>query len=127
MCKIKNFLVITILTMISCKNTRGPIIKYNTNKIDLGEIEFKKEFHGKITIYNTGDEPLKFLEATADCSCTVPDDVKNTIIQPNDSGYLSFKITPAMDGFIQQSIYLNNTSTNENRVLFFIRANVKLL
>ena len=126
----KTLLLLTIVIVVlftACKQQYGGIIKYKSNICNLGDITFKKEFAGKFVIYNRGTEPLKLIEATADCSCTVPDDIKNKEIMPNDSANLSFKITPAMDGYLQQNIYLDNSSKNENRVLFLIRANVRLI
>ena len=104
---------------------KGPIISYKSRIINLGNIEFKKSFTGEILIKNTGDKILKITDVTADCSCTVPD-IQNTKIYPGDSEYIHFVLTPADDGFIQQSIYLDNNSLNENRVLFLIRAKVNL-
>lgn len=121
------FFLVFLSLLNACSSKKGAIIKYKSNIINLGEIKFKKEFPAKFVIFNIGDEPLKLIQATADCSCTVPDDIKNTIIEPNDSAYINFKITPAMDGFLQQNIYIDNSSINENRVLFLIRANVKLV
>jgi Protein of unknown function (DUF1573) len=121
------FFWLTVSLLNACSDKKGAIIKYNSNIINLGEIKFKKEFPAKFVIFNIGDEPLKLMQATADCSCTVPEDIKNTIVEPNDSAYINFKITPAMDGFLQQNIYINNSSINENRALFLIRANVKLV
>gem|GEM_PF-5847042 len=121
------FFLLLSVVFCTCSSKKGPIIKYKSNIINLGEIKFKKEFPGKFLIYNTGDEPLMLKEATADCSCTVPDNIKNTAVQPNDSMFINFKITPAIDGFLQQNIYLDNSSVNESRALFLIRANVKLI
>ncbi len=122
------FAFVILILHCSCKeNQNGAIVKYNKKVIDLGNIDFRKEFDGKIMIYNIGDKPLKLIDATADCSCTVPENVKNSLIQPNDSFSLKFKLTPALDGYIQQTIFLNNDSKNEKRILFLIRANVKLI
>jgi hypothetical protein len=117
----------TLACLYSCKESKGAIIKYDNRVIELGSLTFKKEFSGKITLHNIGDKPLKLLGATADCSCTVPDEIKNTIVQPGDSTFLRFKLTPGLDGYMQQNIYLDNSSINESRVLFLIRANVKLV
>lgn len=121
------YFLVAIFLLHACSGKKGAVIKYNSNIINLGEIRFKKEFPGKFVIYNKGDESLKLIQATADCSCTVPDDIKNIVVQPNDSVFINFKITPAIDGFLQQNIYLDNSSVNENKVLFLIRADVKLV
>lgn len=117
---------ILILSNCSRKDT-GPIISYSGRVVDLGSITFKQEYAGKIMIKNKGNETLTLLGATADCSCTVPEDIKNMKIEPNDSGLVKFKLTPARDGYMQQNIYLDNNSLNETRVLFLVRANVKLV
>lgn len=110
----------------SCKETKGPTISYTNNVVDLGSIVIKKDYNGEIILSNTGDQPLKLLGATSDCSCTVPDNIKNTIIDPKHSGKVKFKLTPGVDGYLQQSIFIDNNSINESRVLFLIRANVKM-
>lgn len=115
-----------LFIILSCSAKKGPVIYYSNKIINLGNIEFKKAFNGKILIKNSGDETLKILDVTADCSCTVPD-AENKKISPGDTTYINFILTPAQDGFIQQSIYVNNNSVNENRVLFLIRAKVNLL
>ncbi len=121
------FFSLILLLLTSCSHKKGAKIKYKNNIINLGEIKFKKEYAAKFLIYNIGDEPLKLFQVTADCSCTVPDSLLNTNIEPNDSTYINFKITPAMDGYLQQNIFIDNSSTNESRALFLIRANVKLI
>lgn len=121
----KLFIAFLFITL-SCSSKKGPVIYYSNKIINLGNIEFKKAFNGKILIKNAGDETLKISDITADCSCTVPD-IKNKKILPGDTAYINFILTPAQDGFIQQSIYVNNNSINENRVLFLIRAKVNLL
>lgn len=127
MYKRRLFFSVIVFMLTACSNKKGAVLKYKSNIINLGEIKFKKEFPAKFLIFNIGDEPLKLIQATADCSCTVPDNIKNTIVEPNDSAYINFKITPAMDGFLQQNIYIDNSSINENRALFLVRANVKLV
>jgi hypothetical protein len=121
----KLFIAFLFITL-SCSPKKGPVIYYSNKIINLGNIGFKKAFNGKILIKNTGDETLKISDVTADCSCTVPD-IENKKISPGDTAYIIFILTPAQDGFIQQSIYVNNNSVNENRVLFLIRAKVNLL
>lgn len=118
-------LMATLILLSACKNKQGPIIAYKSKIINLGSLQFKKEYPGDIVISNKGDDPLELSDATADCSCTVTEIGKKKVA-PGDSTHVHFKITPARDGYIQQSIYLNNNSVNENRVLFLIRANVKL-
>jgi hypothetical protein len=122
----RNFSIFLFCIIFSCTSKKGPLISYKSRIINLGNIEFKKSFTGKILIRNTGDETLKLREVTADCSCTVPN-IQNKRIFPGDSAYIQFVLTPTDDGFIQQSIYLDNNSSNENRVLFLIRAKVNLL
>lgn len=111
----------------SCNSKKTAIINYDRKVIDLGTIEFKKAYVGTINLYNIGDGPLQLLNATADCSCTLPEKLRHIIIQPNESYPISFTLTPMNNGFIQQNIYLDNNSVNESRVLFLIRAYVKLI
>jgi hypothetical protein len=119
-------LIFCNILLLACSHKKGPVIFYNNRIINLGNIEFNKAFSGKIMIKNIGDEPLEILNVTADCSCTVPE-AGNKKILSNDTTYIHFILTPAQDGFIQQSIYVDNTSVNESRVLFLIRAKVNLL
>ncbi len=118
-------IVLSVLTMLCCSPKRGAIIYYDSKIINLGNIVFEKAYSGKILIKNSGDEALKISDVTADCSCTVPAMLHSKIL-PGDTAYINFIITPAQDGLIQQSIYVNNSSVNENRVLFLIRARVQL-
>jgi|SRR6478752_3303719 hypothetical protein len=115
-----------LLILLSCSQKKGPLIYYSERIINLGNISFNKTFNGSIWIKNVGDETLNLSDISTDCSCTVPG-IKKAKILPGDSLRLPFIITPAEDGFIQQSIYINNNSVNESRVLFLIRAKINLL
>ncbi len=119
-------LILLLLIILSCSIKKGPVISYDNKIINLGSIEFEKAYNGKIVIKNTGDNALKLSEVSADCSCTVPI-IQHSEILPGDTAYINFVLTPAQDGLIQQSIYVNNNSINENRVLFLIRAKVHLV
>lgn len=111
---------------IGCNQNNRPVIYYHSKIIELGDVEFNKSYHGKILLKNKGMGILKITGVSADCSCTVPNMKKKKII-PGDSAYIDFILTPAEDGFIQQSIFVENNSVNENRVLFLIRGKVRLL
>lgn len=119
-------LLLFFTTLVSCEHKAGPVISYKSKLINLGDIQFKKEYAGDIVISNKGDALLKLLNVTADCSCTVPE-IEKKEIGPGDSSVIHFKISPSRDGYIQQNIYLDNNSVNENRALFLIRARVKVL
>ncbi|MBK6625308.1 MAG: DUF1573 domain-containing protein [Chitinophagaceae bacterium] len=124
----KHRVFLLILVAVACTSqNRGPLVRYKSKVIELGTITFKNEFLGSIIIENFGDEPLVLLGATADCSCTIPEDIKNIKISPGDSTFVKFKLIPENSGYIQQSIFLDNTSKNEGRILFLIIAKVQLL
>lgn len=119
--------LICFFILISCnqKNRKGPIILYRSQIINLGTIEFKKVYSGQIVVKNNGDEVLEILNTTSDCACTVTN-IDNKKISPRDSTYIHFNIKPAIDGYLQQNIYIDNNSVNESRVLFLLRAKVVL-
>lgn len=122
----KSLLVILISTLVisACTKRKGAVISYEKKIVNLGSLSFKEPYHGKILIKNTGDQALKISQITPDCSCTVPK-MDNNRILPGDSAYIKFTITASGDGFIQQSIYVNNNSVNESRVLFLLRGKIK--
>jgi Protein of unknown function (DUF1573) len=123
----KYFFISFIIAGFSCKNNahKGPIISYKANVQNLGNISFKNSYTGRFLVANIGDRNLEIVNTTADCSCTVTEIEKKTI-EPGDSAYIRYSLTPAVDGYLQQDIFVDNNSVNESRVLFLIRAFVKL-
>lgn len=116
-----------LFVIVSCTGKkRFPLISYQTKVINLGHLTFRKEYTGKIKLKNIGDGELKITGTSSDCSCTIIQTPLNNIAS-GDSSFIEFKLTPAIDGFIQQSIFVNNNSINESRVQFLIRAKVKLI
>lgn len=116
-------MVFLLWLYVSCAQRKGPVISYEKKIINIGNLQFKEVHSGKILIRNIGDEVMKILKVEADCACTVTE-IEKQEISPNDSTYIHFNIKPARDGLIQQSIFIDNNSINESRVLLLIRAKV---
>lgn len=114
-----------LLICLGCKSNKGPMISYQGNIMNMGEVKFREPSHGFIMLKNTGGDVLKILKITPDCSCIVSQNHKIEIA-PEDSAKIEFSISPSDLGFIQQNLIVENNSDNEKRILFLIRAKVKL-
>ncbi len=117
-------LIIGLILPFSCKDTNSkkagkPVLNFDKQIINVGDIKSGIPYGGKIIIRNTGNAELKIGDLTTDCACTVADIEKKNIL-PDDSIFISYKVNPHTMGFFQQKIIIQN-NTDKNPVMFVIR------
>ncbi|MCA9290567.1 MAG: ankyrin repeat domain-containing protein [Phycisphaerales bacterium] len=61
------------------------LVTVTPTEVNLGKIPTNTEGKGKITLHNTGTEPMRVHECKVSCGCTTTNCPKNTYIQPGES------------------------------------------
>ena len=86
----KSLLVIIIAFLVlSCKPHK-PKLEFSNYTYDFGHIKKDSIYLGHSQIRNTGNDTLKIMQISVDCSCTKVEITKH-IILPNDSAIVKFK------------------------------------
>lgn len=86
-----------------------PIVVFEPETIDVGTLSDDTIITRKFNFKNVGNDSLKILSVTADCSCTIPDYISGSI-GPGEFGSISvqFNSTGNAGRFIQYVTVLHN-------------------
>lgn len=118
--------LILMLSLLGCGSTgneKGPQIKYKESTIEVPDIPGGSSYKGQIVLTNIGDAILRITNIRSDCACTVSE-MDHKEIRPKDSSILRYTLTPNVQGRFQQTITVENNSSNEPSILFVIRSKV---
>lgn len=119
----KAILIISLIGCISCKNSNiqnnKPILNFDRQIINVGDIKYGNSYSGRIILRNKGEGELKIGDISTDCACTVADITKKVVLS-GDSININYKVNPHAMGFFQQKIIIQNNS-DSNPVMFVIR------
>lgn len=96
-----------------------PDIEFEDNNYDFGEIEEGDVVEHEFVFTNTGDAPLKVMQAKPTCGCTVPDWDKHDI-EPGEKGSMMVKFnSQGRPGKQNKSVRLTTNTKKGNEVLRF--------
>lgn len=62
-----------------------PPLQAEPNTINMGFLEPETQKTGKVSLKNTGTEPVTIRSVSSSCSCTIPKDISNTVLKPGES------------------------------------------
>jgi len=68
-----------------------PVIEFNEEEHDFGEIEAKTPVETVFTYKNVGEAPLVITDIKSSCGCTVPKDWTTEPLAPGDTGQFTVK------------------------------------
>ncbi len=100
----------------------GPVIKFETETIDYGNVPYGSDGTREFVFTNTGTEPLVISAARGSCGCTVPTFPKDPIM-PGETAKIKVKYdTMREGGFTKYVTITSNESEQEKRLT--IKGNV---
>ncbi|MDO5509660.1 MAG: DUF1573 domain-containing protein [Weeksellaceae bacterium] len=110
-------------TPASVDPATAPVMTFETDIFDLGDVQAGSTTDKTIEFTNTGQSPLLITNAKASCGCTVPK-YSDQPIAPGETGTLDVKFTaPANNGSQTKTVTLT-TNTSAMTETFRIKANV---
>lgn len=101
----------------------GPVIEFNKDVHDYGDIEQHGNGVCEFTVTNTGNEPLIISQAKGSCGCTVPSYEKEPIM-PGASSTIKVKYDTKRVGPINKSVTITSNATNAPTKVLRIKGNV---
>jgi hypothetical protein len=122
----KRLYVISVLAILitSCtsqdnKKTAAPRIMFNKDTIDMGNVYKKDTAYGGVAFVNSGEAPLKIIEITASCGCTIPKYDSLKTYQKGEEGVIDINLVPTKDtGTIVKNIGVQSNSEKKLQVLY---------
>ncbi|WP_055442446.1 DUF1573 domain-containing protein [Lacinutrix himadriensis] len=94
-----------------------PVLTFDKNEHDFGEIEAKTPVETVFTYKNTGKTPLVITNIKSTCGCTVPQDWSKEPLAPGDSGKFTVKYNASGKNAVSKTITVTaNTKTGKETV-----------
>jgi hypothetical protein len=116
----KNLMLILTLTLFGvfvAHAQTGPIMQFDTDEVNYGEIQKNAEPLRVWKFTNIGDEPLLITNAKGSCGCTVPAWPKEPIM-PGESGEIEIRYDTKRIGSINKMVTLStNEKSGETRII----------
>ena len=101
----------------------GPMISFDMDTIDYGEI-FKGSDGGRtFTFENTGDAPLEIQRVRSSCGCTIPKKPEAPIA-PGEKGEITVRYDTNRVGVFRKTITVNTNVASASIIALKIKGNV---
>ncbi len=91
--------------------TTMPLLTFDKQKIDCGNIKRGKDFKIRVKITNKGTYPLVILQTRVSCSCLIVDYPKKSIM-PNESVECNFLYDTKAKGKFSRTVYFESNASN---------------
>ncbi|TVR38008.1 MAG: DUF1573 domain-containing protein [Cryomorphaceae bacterium] len=101
----------------------GPVIEFDKEVHDYGEIEQHGNGVCEFTLTNTGNEPLIISQAKGSCGCTVPSYDKEPIM-PGATSVIKVKYDTKRVGPINKAVTITSNATNAPSKVLRIKGTV---
>jgi hypothetical protein len=111
----KNSIIASILLLFlgySLSAQTGPVMKFETDEVNYGEISQNADPLKTWTFTNIGDEPLIIKNAKGSCGCTVPTWPKEPIM-PGESAAIEIRYDTKRLGSINKIVTLTTNEKSE--------------
>jgi hypothetical protein len=107
--------LVFLMTALALSAQTGPIMKFDSDEVNYGEITQNADPLKVWTFTNVGDEPLIIKNAKGSCGCTVPSWPKEPIM-PGESAAIEIRYDTKRLGSINKVVTLTtNEKSEENR------------
>lgn len=108
--------------VLSAQNS-GPMISFDTDTIDYGEITKGSDGVRTFTFENTGDAPLEIQGVRSSCGCTIPKKPEAPIA-PGDKGEITVRYDTNRVGVFRKTITVNTNVSSNSIIALKIKGNV---
>lgn len=96
----------------------APVITWKSTSLELGKIEKNVTKKLSFEFTNTGDEPVRILEAKGSCGCTVVDFSKDEI-GAGETATIKADFKSSKVGVFKKSVKVKTTASDESIQLWF--------
>ena len=108
------FLLVSVVLLAQEQETAAaPILTFDEQVFDFGEITQGDVVEHVFTFTNTGDSPLILTNARGSCGCTVPSYQQNTPIAPGESSEMTVRFSSrGKRGMQNKTVTITSNASN---------------
>ena len=117
------FILLNFAPQVLSAQASGPMISFDTDTIDYGEITKGSDGVRTFTFENTGDAPLEIQGVRSSCGCTIPKKPEKPIA-PGEKGEITVRYDTNRVGVFRKTITVNTNVSSNSIIALKIKGNV---
>tara|TARA_B100000900_G_scaffold264723_1_gene225871 strand:- start:5562 stop:5942 length:381 start_codon:yes stop_codon:yes gene_type:complete len=117
------FILLIFAPLALTAQASGPMINFEIETIDYGEISKGSDGVRTFIFENTGDAPLKIQGVRSSCGCTIPKKPE-VPIAPGDKGEITVRYDTNRVGVFRKTITVNTNVSSKAIIALKIKGNV---
>lgn len=117
------FILLIFAPLALSAQASGPMISFDMDTIDYGEIVKGSDGGRTFTFENTGDAPLEIKGVRSSCGCTIPKKPEAPIA-PGEKGEITVRYDTNRVGVFRKTITVNTNVASASIIALKIRGNV---
>ena len=116
-------LIFCFFSVLNLAQEKQAEIKFETNSIDYGQIDYDSDGTRVFKFKNVGEAPLVFTRISSSCGCTIPKKPEKPIL-PGESEKIQVKYDTKRVGFIRKSITVTSNAASSPTTILKIKGQV---
>jgi hypothetical protein len=121
--KVILFILLIFAPLVLSAQASGPMISFDMNTIDYGEVAKGSEGMRTFVFENTGDAPLMIEGVRSSCGCTIPKKPEKPIA-PGEKGEITVRYDTNRIGVFRKTITVNTNVASASIIALKIKGNV---
>ena len=121
--KVILFILLIFAPLVLSAQASGPMISFDMDTIDYGEVAKGSEGMRTFVFENTGDAPLMIEGVRSSCGCTIPKKPEEPIA-PGEKGGITVRYDTNRIGVFRKTITVNTNVTSTSIIALKIKGNV---
>lgn len=117
------FILLIFAPLALSAQASGPMINFDLDTIDYGEIVKGSDGGRTFTFENTGDAPLEIKGVRSSCGCTIPKKPEAPIA-PGEKGEITVRYDTNRVGVFRKTITVNTNVASASIIALKIKGNV---
>ena len=117
------FILLIFAPLALSAQASGPMINFDLDTIDYGEIVKGSDGGRTFTFENTGDAPLEIQGVRSSCGCTIPKKPEAPIA-PGEKGEITVRYDTNRVGVFRKTITVNTNVASASIIALKIKGNV---
>ncbi|MBT4826019.1 MAG: DUF1573 domain-containing protein [Bacteroidetes bacterium] len=121
--KVILFILLIFAPLVLSAQASGPMISFDMDTIDYGEVAKGSEGMRTFVFENTGDAPLMIEGVRSSCGCTIPKKPEKPIA-PGEKGEITVRYDTNRIGVFRKTITVNTNVASASIIALKIKGNV---
>lgn len=117
------FILLIFAPLVLSAQASGPMISFEMDTIDYGEVAKGSEGMRTFVFENTGDAPLMIEGVRSSCGCTIPKKPEEPIA-PGEKGEITVRYDTNRIGVFRKTITVNTNVASASIIALKIKGNV---